>query len=315
VSTVPCLIVSTRREDLEFGAYLTQAHHMPMHALTHAGSIRTFLVDHPGALCFIDADNRQVAEPVLHLLNEFSSPNRVFVMSTRTLGEYLYLFKYPSFCHHIHRRYLAPAPEMYARLLESSLLSYPFGIDRFLPSECSVQKITLRKSQQKLAAVEALQNVFNKSDVNSRLASLGAQAADELIMNALFDAPVQADGERYRRQIDRAAEFELTDREQVEIHVGTTEQVVGVCVRDHFGSLQKDIVLGFLRKDYSGEKYQLRQNETGAGLGLHGCIQSGLSMLFVCKPGVRTEVMLFFPRKATYREFREGFRFLSVMSE
>ncbi len=56
----------------------------------------------------------------------------------------------------------------------------------------------------------------------------------------------------------------------------------------------------------------MKKEEQGAGLGLLGTLHAGLSLLFIVKPGVRSDVMIFFPRTKSYKDFREGFRFLSI---
>jgi len=59
----------------------------------------------------------------------------------------------------------------------------------------------------------------------------------------------------------------------------------------------------------------VRRGDHGAGLGLSGTIQAGLSLIFITRPGQRTEVLLFFPKAVTFKSFREGFRFLSVFAD
>jgi hypothetical protein len=172
----------------------------------------------------------------------------------------------------------------------------------------------ITRAGHKRSAVDAVQNIFVSQDVNSRLSALVAQAVDELIMNAIFDAPVLPNGMPLRRGTDRAADFELIQQEHVTLEVASTDDYVGISVGDQFGSLKKGVLMSFLGRDYHDEAYVPRKNDPGAGLGLNGIVQTGLSLIFACKPGVRTEVMIFFKKDATYKEFRGGFRFLSVMS-
>jgi hypothetical protein len=70
-----------------------------------------------------------------------------------------------------------------------------------------------------------------------------------------------------------------------------------------------------LKADFSESPIQVRRQEIGGGskLGIHAIAQSGLSALYVVKPGVRTEVMLFFPNTTSIKDFKEGFRFFGVL--
>jgi hypothetical protein len=99
---------------------------------------------------------------------------------------------------------------------------------------------------------------------------------------------------------------------QLEIIVST--QYVGVCVTDQFGALDKDVVMRLMSKNYRGgsgsKDYVPKGTERGAGLGIYGIVEMGFSLLFVVKPGVRTDAMIFFPITGNFKNFREGFQFI-----
>jgi hypothetical protein len=164
--------------------------------------------------------------------------------------------------------------------------------------------------------MEASQTVLRKLGLPSRIASATSQAIDELLMNAIFDAPVDKQGSHSRKREMRNAEFELGVREQVELELGWSDVAIGVRVSDNFGSLTKEELLAFLSKNYQEAAFspaKAERQEKGSGLGLYGITQSGLSVLFVSKPGVRTEVILIIPRAPDVRQFRSSFRFLSIL--
>jgi hypothetical protein len=310
-----CLIISNKPQDLELGKHLAATQQFEFHTSKLPKEIKSYLVDHPQTIVLWDGDDRVGAEVISQALIGTVAPIRVFVVTENPLNTYPYLFKFPSFAHHLLRRYDDPTPTIFQKLANAALSPHPFGIANYFPAGSASQKITIKRSGQKPAAVEAIQNYFTKQNLGSRLAALVARSTDELIMNAIFDAPINQAGENYRRATPREADFDLNEKETVELTVVSNEKYTGVSVSDSFGSLKKDIVMSFLRKDYQDEAYIIRRGDPGAGLGLNGTIQAGLSMLFVCKPKVRTEVMLFFPNTQSYKDFREGFRFVSIMSE
>jgi hypothetical protein len=123
------------------------------------------------------------------------------------------------------------------------------------------------------------------------------------------------DGKAFRRMLARDAEFDLLPEEVLEIEVAEAQHYVGICVSDTYGSLKKNVLRRFLGVDYQDKRYEMKESDPSAGLGISGIIQSGISLLFVCQPGVRTEVMVFFPRAKTFRDFREAFRFVSILSD
>lgn len=308
------LIASEREEDLRFGEFLAFANDLPSHQVGTPDALQKALSDYPRSVVLWDAENPERALPMAEIISKSTPVSRVFAVTDEPLNSYAHLAKAPVFSHHFFRRYDEPAPTLFARLVGASLSAAPFGLQRYFPESTEPSDLAITRSGQKRAAVDAIQSFFTKQEVNSRLAALVAQACDELLMNAIFDAPVLPNGMPLRRGTGRDADFELIEQEHVHLSMASTDDYVGICVSDQFGSLKKGILMNFLSKDYHGEDYVLRKGDPGAGLGLHGIVQSGLSLLFLCKPSVRTEVMIFFAKDASYKSFRGGFRFFSVIA-
>lgn len=314
--TTPLLLVSGREEDARLAEHISKANGLPLTAITDAHEVRTFLVDNPKAVVFLGADDRKVAEGAGQVMLKLGYPRlRIFAITDEPLKAYPHLFEFPAFGHHLYRRFDGHSVGLYARLAAAAVTPHPFGLQRYFPDGATHQKIVLRKASQKHAAVEAIQNLLSKLKLPSRVASSVAKAVDELIMNALFDAPVAADGTRTRRALPRDSDFELTPKDEVVVELAWFDGYLAVSVSDPFGSLKKDTLLGFLKKDYQEEAYVARRGDPGAGLGLNDTIQSGLSLLFVTKPGVRTEVTVFCPNVRSFKAFRDAFAFLSLIVE
>ncbi len=236
---VHCIMVSERSDDLKFGNQISELNKFVYKSTILAKTVQESLIDEWNSIVFVDGDNKKAAIPAPQLLPREGNPLREFEITDKPLNAYPYLFDYPAYAHHIFRRYQPPALQLYSKVLSAALASDPFGLERYFDGSVSVQKIKITQSAHKLAAVEALQNFFTKQEINRRLAAFAARAADELIMNAIFDAPVE-DGRLYKKQIDRAAQFSLTPREEVNLQVASDSQYVGLCVTDQFGSLQKE---------------------------------------------------------------------------
>src|SRR5262249_23345514 len=143
------------------------------------------------------------------------------------------------------------------------------GLAAFLAAGSNPQKIRLTRSTHKRAAIEAIQNHLQKQGVRGRLAALVAQATDELILNAIFDAPLDNHGSSLRHTLSRDSDFELAEREQVEIEVGSSGSYMGVSVTDQFGTLKRKTILN-----------ALNTNSKTQGLGLYKTLNSGLSLAF-----------------------------------
>lgn len=308
------LIASSREEDLRFGEFLAFANDLSSKQVTTPEALNNALTDHPKSIVLWDAEDSSTSMAFSAVLSGGTIPGRIFAVTSKPLSAYNHLVKAPVFSHHFLRRFDDPSPTLYARLVGASLHPAPFGLARYFPEVIEISDLPITRSGQKRAAIESVQEFFIKHDVNSRLAAVVAQACDELIMNAIFDAPTLPNGLPLRRGTDRAVDFELISQEHVQVQMALSEEYAGISVSDQFGSLKRSVLMGYLCQDYCNQKYEIRSGETGAGLGLHGVVQSGLSLLFVCTQGVRTDVMIFFAKDASYKTFRSGFRFSSVIA-
>jgi hypothetical protein len=308
------LVISQREEDLRFGEFLAFANNMQIANAINPKQVKDAISANNQTVVFWGADDTEMASPIGEMLGPITSPSRVFAVTDGPLKEHPHLFKYPVFGHHFFRRFENPAPILFTKIVGAAIEAQPFNLMRYFPARTKGRQIKVNRSGQKGSAIVAIAKHLEKLGVANRLSTLVSQASDELIMNAIFDAPTLPDGTLMRRGADRHADFELNDREQVQVDIAETEEYIGICIADKFGSLKKSLVLRFLGKDYQANEYVPRTDDPGAGLGILGIIQSGLSLLFVCKPGVRTEVMIFFPRSPNYKQFKMGFRFVSLLS-
>lgn len=313
------LLISEREDDLAFCGKLAKAVNFTFSYVPSRDQLKSFLIDHPECVVFWDCDHAEAGNEkspksvaaIGKILKDLGKPLKIFAITDKPINQYPYLFKAPVFGHHIFRRYQEPALQLYATIVQSLFVNYPFGLNRFFPEGTANQKVVLTASKQKGPAVQAVQNVLGKMGVTNRLTGIVAQAIDELIMNAIFDAPHE-DGEALRKSLPRSEAFLFSPGEEVWLEMMMSDKYIGICIADGYGTLKKDVILGFLRKNYQEENYTNKKG--GGGLGLNEIIHSGLSVLFICKPNTRTEVMLFFPRAGNYKEFREGIRFVSLIT-
>ncbi len=308
------LLISSRPEDRIVWQAVANVNHLELRVASTLDAVSDIVTSERQIMVIWDGDQRESLSAIGQVLLSFVSPLRVFSVTDRPLNAYPDLFRFPAFGHHLMRRYDSPGPILLSKLVSAASIPCPFGVERLLPAGTLVQRIVLKRSGQKQAAIAAVESVLKSQNVTPRLASMVAQATDELLMNALFDAPVDTDGQPSRRKVPRSADFELDERSRVELSLADAREYLAVQVADSFGSLKKDTVLRFLRQNFQDAPYVPRTSDHGAGLGLHGIIQGGLSALFVVKPHERTEVTLLFKKAETFKAFRDSFRFVSLLT-
>ena len=109
--------------------------------------------------------------------------------------------------------------------------------------------------------------------------------ADELLSNAVHNAPVDADGRHYRKDLPRDQELELDAQHQIRLRWGCDARYIAIEVADRFGSLDRDTVLSALAKK------DVREAGAGAGMGVALSYRSCDHLVFNLAPGKRTEII------------------------
>jgi hypothetical protein len=134
-----------------------------------------------------------------------------------------------------------------------------------------------------------------------RVGEMLGELAHELIMNALYDAPVDEHG-RPRFAHDRKAEIRLPDEDAAVYRCGSDGVRVAVEVVDRFGRLERSHVFGGLvRALKSG---QMDTAGGGAGLGMLVSYRATTALFYDVAPGARTRVTGLFDLDLNLREFR-----------
>jgi hypothetical protein len=127
---------------------------------------------------------------------------------------------------------------------------------------------TLIHSADRRTAVDELRDHLVAQGYPRRLHWLAAQAADELLSNAIFHGPVGAAGEHLRSETSRCEEFPLVGREQVRLRYGSDGRYFCLEVRDQYGSLDRQTLVSCLRRRSRADLNPRPHDAPGAGIGL-----------------------------------------------
>lgn len=249
------------------------------------------------------------------LFSDRINSNCFHFISSESLENVQYLIQSPIFGHYILRNYgdnIARSGQHYGRIVKATLQDRAFGLSTLMKPGTKVQVVKLAQSSQKHDAVEAIKNYLVSAKFQSRMATVVANAVDELLMNAIFDAPVDDMGKHIYSSTPRTTLLKLEDKSAVEMHIGFDGEYVGVTAVDKYGSLDKAKLLSHISKIYTEEEYKVKTTVAGAGIGLATVFRSGGSFFFVSESRVSTEVTVFFRRTDNYREFKDQFRFIST---
>lgn len=253
----------------------------------------------------------------LGVYNNALNSNYLFYLASQAFHEASFLGKSDLFGTYIQRAY-SPNVEVDTSLMkalfQSAFENKMPRLESFFPRSIVPQFLQLQKTSQKKPILEAFKSQLLKIGFQQRAVLTITTAIDELLMNAIFDAPINEVGQHHKAEIPRASDFDLDEHDRVDLKVSFDGQLLGICVGDNHGSLdKKKVLLNHLAKSYESEQYRARALTIGAGLGLNQVFKNCGGMILSCQTGIRTEVTLFYRKTSSFKQFRDQFRFLSTL--
>jgi hypothetical protein len=161
--------------------------------------------------------------------------------------------------------------------------------------------LEVRATADRDSAVFKIQEFVGALQLPKRVAEMFGELAHELLMNAMYDAPADAQG-RPKYAADRKADIKLADYERPVVRVATDGSRLVLQVRDPFGRLERRHVFDGLARGLAGG--EMDQSHGGAGLGMMVCHNSSSAMFFDVVRGRSTEVTALFELDMNLRELR-----------
>ncbi len=160
-----------------------------------------------------------------------------------------------------------------------------FGLEKYMAWGAEVRRYVLEDAADRDQAVNSLARDVVGVGLSDRVGSLISVIADELIANALYIAPVDAEGARIRAAEPRDRSRALTGRDIVTVRWATDARYLAIEVRDRWGSIDLSSIASRLA---AGGK-QATASENGMGLPLaYACCNQ---FILGCAPGTLTEVI------------------------
>jgi hypothetical protein len=159
-----------------------------------------------------------------------------------------------------------------------------FGLEKYLAWGADVRSFALEDTGDREAAVAALAADVVAAGLPDRAGSLASVIADELLTNALYAAPVDAAGERFRAREARDQRRALAGRDAVTVRWGTDARYLAIEVRDRWGTLDDDAVP-------SGLASGARKTPEGGGMGLPLVYACCTQLVIGTAPSALTEVI------------------------
>jgi hypothetical protein len=181
-----------------------------------------------------------------------------------------------------------------------------FGLEKYLtPGSKIGERVVASDSEKRVVIGEVCawaEAIGARTPIVHRMASV----VDELLMNALHDAPRES---KPVIELDNGA----SDKRAI-LRWACDDNHIAISVGDAFGALRQRDVIGHVRRARD-ERGRPELDEHGAGLGLYLVLANVASLIVNVDPGRRTEVVCLFDRGAIDRRAIEsGVRSLHVFT-
>jgi CheY-like chemotaxis protein/anti-sigma regulatory factor (Ser/Thr protein kinase) len=166
-----------------------------------------------------------------------------------------------------------------------------WGLEKYMAWGVEIRERVLTDASDRSAAIQDLDRDVHQAGFGPRVAAQATLIADELLSNALYNAPLDPAGERYRGDEPRHGTRPLVGREQVTLRYACDARYFAIEVTDRFGSLDRKTILRCLAKAGGREPEKVSMATRGAGIGLATVYGTCNHLVFNLEPGVRTEVV------------------------
>lgn len=160
-----------------------------------------------------------------------------------------------------------------------------FGLEKYMVWGAEVRSYTLDDVRDRDAAVAEVANDVVAVGLPDRVGSLVSVIADELITNAIYAAPVDDGGTRFRAREPRDKSRALAGRDAVTVRWATDARYLAIEVRDQWGSIDVDAVAK--RLAVAGKQSVGSDGGIGLQLAYACCTQFVIN----CRPNEVTEMI------------------------
>jgi hypothetical protein len=188
-----------------------------------------------------------------------------------------------------------------------------FGLEKYLAWGVRVNDAKVQTYEGKREALIAV--TASARDAGARRPTIARieSVVDELLMNAMYDAPAVATGTI--PQTPNRISDQVGDSEAI-LRWASDGRYFAVSVEDRYGALAKDVILDHLqRARVERGRPRASQSNGGAGLGLYFILSSVTRFIANVDPGSRTEVVCLFDLKQGGRDSDTCARSLHVFKQ
>lgn len=283
------------------------------HRILSAASDDTHLVQSPKELGSLDsyhvivANYDAVPHSDLHeLFSQYAAlshrPHLLLYSSNEIRSELSAMFGERALTNLLGRDSVADASALWVTI-QKLLRGDIFGIDKYFTWGARALSLRLSSSNELEGLLDQMRAFIEPSRIPRRIVVSLLDAAEELMTNAVYNAPITGDGNPRYARMARTELVSLDSAEYVDVDLRVDGKQIGIAVADPFGSLRPELVTHYLAKCFRKQDDQIDAKDGGAGLGLYYAFEKVSHLVVNIEPSKRTELIALVNIRNTYREF------------
>lgn len=184
-----------------------------------------------------------------------------------------------------------------------------FGINKYLMPGAEIHHSIIEGTKARNLLCKEVANLSEKYRLGSYISKLLYGIVEELLMNAIYDAPRSVNKDKYGLISDSIA-FELDKNDQSILSYGFDGKIFATAVADPFGTMPRDLFFSYLKKVVSRNDSSklIDSKKEGAGLGLFKILYSSHALICNLNKNVKTEVISIIDTSQQVRDFAKAAR-------
>lgn len=169
-----------------------------------------------------------------------------------------------------------------------------FGLEKYLNWGVEIHESAITGSIERESIISSMEETLKTLGMRHKVISHCSRVAEELLMNTIYDAPVDSEGNSLYNHLSRTVDVELRPEQQGKFRYACDGTMLAISVEDPFGRLDRKTILDYLSHCYSPQNTMINTEKGGAGLGLFEIMETTDLLVINVKPAIKTEVVAIF---------------------
>ncbi len=180
-----------------------------------------------------------------------------------------------------------------------------FGAKKYLPDfAVNLSTVPVRGADDRDDVIDCVQDYLGWLGAGRDIRQAMGLVVDELVTNAVYNAPRDERGRARYARCDRREKIVLDPWEHAQVEFGSDGRLFVLSVTDWFGALGPRHIRAGLRRCFGADD-PIEQKAGGAGLGLYTVLSSVSQLVVNVQAGRRTEVIAIVNLTSRMRGVRE----------